>query len=316
MAFDFLNNSIRILHVDDDEQDYIIIRDLLDDITDLNIQLVWVATYEEALTILTRNEHDLCLLDYFLGEHNGLELIKQAKANGSHIPIVMLTGTGSRIIDWEAMKSGVIYYLDKNRMDEFDLERAIRYGIEHAELLRQVRDLNASLEERVEKRTEQLQQANEQLEREIAERERVEAELQQLRAEREDQTLQYIGRPARANVTSNMLGIRSLREAAPETFQKLVNHYEQILDLALHRRTYWVEDDRVSNEIRNLAETMGKFRIGPRDIVEIYNLALKNKRDEENIERKAQAYVEEGRLTLLELMGYLISFYRNNVTGR
>jgi hypothetical protein len=45
-------------------------------------------------------------------------------------------------------------------------------------------------------------------------------------------------------------------------------------------------------------------------VIDIYSTALKLKTDT-TMNGKAQAYVAEGRLIILELMGYLVSFYRN-----
>ena len=314
MHIDFLELTLKILHVDDDEDDFIIMRDVLENIGDLSFEIEWIGTYEQALERLRQNEHDLCLLDFHLGERNGLELMQQALIEGCTIPFVMLTGTGSRDIDLQAMRSGVSFYVDKDRLDAYDLERAIRYSLEHARLLRALQELNQTLEKRVLERTHLLEKANKQLEAEIAEREKAEAELQKLRNERVERTLQHITNSLKASVTSQQLGIYPLRESAPEVFERLVQRYSHILELALKRRAFWVEDDKVSDELRDLAEQLGALQIGPRDVVEIYNLALQRKNGHEP-PQKADVYVEEGRLTLLELMGYLVSYYRNLTSG-
>lgn len=153
---------LKILHVDDDEEDFIIMRDLLDNIPNLSFDIDWIGIYGDALEKLRHNEHDLCLLDFHLGKHDGLELMHEARAEGCQVPFVMLTGTGNRNIDLEAMRSGASFYVDKNKLDPYDLERAIRYSLENARLLRAVQELNETLEERVEERTRLLIEASEQ----------------------------------------------------------------------------------------------------------------------------------------------------------
>ena len=49
-------------------------------------------------------------------------------------------------------------------------------------------------------------------------------------------------------------------------------------------------------------------------MVDIHTKALRQKTQDANL-AKAQAYVGEGRLMVLELMGYLTSFYRKYYIG-
>ena len=71
--------AIRILLVDDDEDDFVVTRDLLAD-SRTPFELDWISTFDEAIDALIRDEHDLYLIDYRLGEHNGLELLSHAVA--------------------------------------------------------------------------------------------------------------------------------------------------------------------------------------------------------------------------------------------
>jgi signal transduction histidine kinase len=135
---------VRVLLVDDDEDDYIITRDLISKIRDRRYQLEWVDNYDAALTALQRHAHDICLLDYRLGSRTGLELLRESKAFNGRLPMILLTGQGDHEIDVEAMKAGVADYLIKGQLDADKLERAIRYAIkgQHAnERLRRERDL-------------------------------------------------------------------------------------------------------------------------------------------------------------------------------
>ena len=135
---------VRVLLVDDDEDDYIITRDLISQIRDHRYQLEWVDNYDAALTALHRHEHDICLLDFRLGSRTGLELLQESRSLSGRLPMILLTGQGDHEIDMEAMKAGAADYLIKGQLDADKLERAIRYAIEgqHAEeRLRRERDL-------------------------------------------------------------------------------------------------------------------------------------------------------------------------------
>ena len=135
---------VRVLLVDDDEDDYIITRNLISEIRDHRYQLEWVDNYDAALAALHRHEHDICLLDYRLGSRTGLELLQESSSFNGRPPMILLTGQGDHEIDIEAMKAGAADYLIKGQLDADKLERAIRYAIEgqHAkERLRRERDL-------------------------------------------------------------------------------------------------------------------------------------------------------------------------------
>lgn len=103
-------------------------------------------------------------------------------------------------------------------------------------------------------------------------------------------------------------GSARLSEYMPEIFHQLNLHYEELLDLAIDQRTYKV-DHRLSDKLRALSKRLGQLRAGPRDLVEIHSTALKKKLSGASPMRK-HAVGEEARLMLLELMGYLTTYYR------
>ena len=128
MEKDFL----KILLVDDDEDDFILTRDLLSEIGYKRFDLEWVATYEAASEIIAQKQHDVYLIDYRLGAQNGLELLREALAAGCKAPMILLTGQDDREIDVEATKAGAADYLVKGRIEPQLLERSIRYALERS----------------------------------------------------------------------------------------------------------------------------------------------------------------------------------------
>ncbi|MEJ7872994.1 MAG: hypothetical protein WKF67_12115, partial [Rubrobacteraceae bacterium] len=62
------NALLKVLLVEDDEDDYVIIRDLLSEMG--RFELEWVTDYDHALEAIEREEHDVYLLDYLLGERS------------------------------------------------------------------------------------------------------------------------------------------------------------------------------------------------------------------------------------------------------
>ena len=152
-----------VLLIEDDEDDYIIIRDQLEEITTTRYNLTWVTEYEEALRALESQNHSVCLLDFLLANYEGLDLLKEAKSRKLGIPIIFLTGQGRYEIDMAAMKEGAADYLVKDEITPSTLERTIRYAIEKAHAMDALARARDRLEQRVEARTRELSEANEAL---------------------------------------------------------------------------------------------------------------------------------------------------------
>jgi PAS domain S-box-containing protein len=123
--------QIKILLVEDDEDDYVLIRDMLSEIETAQFDLRWAATYEAARKALGQGDLDAVLVDYRLGEHDGIALVREAIAEGCRAPIVLLTGQGGYEVDVAAMEAGAVDYLVKDEVDAPLLERTLRYAVAH-----------------------------------------------------------------------------------------------------------------------------------------------------------------------------------------
>jgi signal transduction histidine kinase len=157
-------DKVRVLLVDDDEDDFIITRDIIDDIPGRNYRLEWTASFSKALQMVREERHDVYLVDFRLGAHDGLELITTAVKEGYTAPFILLTGQSDRETDEKAMRAGALDYLVKGTFNPYDLERSIRYSREHAKSLAEIQKLNTDLERRVEERTQELAEAIRKLE--------------------------------------------------------------------------------------------------------------------------------------------------------
>jgi signal transduction histidine kinase len=136
---------IRILLVEDDEDDYLIARDLLGEIADAQYEPQWVRTYEEGLAELAANRHDVCLIDFRLGANSGLDLLREATQRGCAAPMILLTGAGDRDTDMAAMEAGAADFLDKTALTALLLDRAIRYALAQAQSRRDLLEQSSSL---------------------------------------------------------------------------------------------------------------------------------------------------------------------------
>jgi DNA-binding NtrC family response regulator len=130
---------IRVLLIDDDEDDYVLTRSLVSEIKGELFQIDWVATYSEALVKIAQKQHDVYLVDYRLGKQSGLDLLQEALALNGDAPFILLTGQGDRSIDIAAMQAGATDYLVKGEMTALILERTIRYAIGYSHTLKTLR---------------------------------------------------------------------------------------------------------------------------------------------------------------------------------
>lgn len=125
------------------------------------------------------------------------------------------------------------------------------------------------------------------------------------------------GEPARVladattSVTAELFGALSLGERAPSESLELLRRYGALLDQAFHRRVYREPADSISVELRAIAERLGELLASARDVAELHAQALKT-RTRALTPAKARAYVDEGGLLALELMGHLVSIYRRH----
>ena len=121
---------LRVLLVEDDEDDFFITRRLLDEVAMFDIETCWAATFAAAQRAILEKTFDVCLVDYHLGAHNGLEFLREATAADFSAPIILLTGLDDHAVDLEAMNAGAADYIIKGKMEAATLERSIRYAIE------------------------------------------------------------------------------------------------------------------------------------------------------------------------------------------
>jgi DNA-binding NtrC family response regulator len=133
------NKLIRVLLVDDDEDDYFLTREYFQDLVNWKFDIIWCANFRDAEAQIRNNKFDLYLFDYLLGENTGIDLIELACTFECEEPIILLTGKGDTKIAVEALRLGAADYLIKSELDAEKLERSIRYALERTSVLKALR---------------------------------------------------------------------------------------------------------------------------------------------------------------------------------
>ncbi|MEZ5490469.1 MAG: response regulator [Gammaproteobacteria bacterium] len=129
-----VNQEVRLLIVEDDEEDFLITSDLLDSTEAYQFDIDWLDQPDSAYETLTSNTYDLCLMDYRLGIQSGVDIVSQAVSAGCTAPIIMLTGQDDSGIEIAAARAGAVDYLIKDGLTPELLLRAIRYALVRKEI--------------------------------------------------------------------------------------------------------------------------------------------------------------------------------------
>ena len=123
------SDTIRVLLVEDDEDDYILTRDVLGSIDQQQHEIVWCRTFGKALGLLAEQRFDVALIDYRIGQETGIELLNAAKAKGHNVPMILLTGLDDHDVDITASEAGAFDYIVKDCFTSAIGERTIRFAL-------------------------------------------------------------------------------------------------------------------------------------------------------------------------------------------
>jgi PAS domain S-box-containing protein len=133
------NSPTRILIIEDDQDDFLIIEACINDIPDKAFLIDWCYDFDEALQRIAQANYDIYFVDYLLGERTGLELLREARALNCDEPLILLTGIGNREVDVQAMTIGAVDFLVKSELTTEKLERCIRYALERSSYIKALR---------------------------------------------------------------------------------------------------------------------------------------------------------------------------------
>ena len=103
---------IRILYIEDNKIDQRAVKRVINE-NELQYDITIVGTFREGVELLADEieKFDLLLLDYDLGDGNGIDILKKLK---NSLPVIFITGNGNESIAVEAMKLGAYDYLVKD----------------------------------------------------------------------------------------------------------------------------------------------------------------------------------------------------------
>ena len=149
-----------ILVIEDSEIDFLITEAQLRKALQQDFKLIWKQTFAEGLAHLLREPPHVGLVDYFIYEENGIDLIRMAREQGCQVPLILLTAKEDYQTDVSAMRAGADEYLVKRQLNPALLERVLRYISKVHRQRQEILELNQALEMRVNQRTAELISTN------------------------------------------------------------------------------------------------------------------------------------------------------------
>jgi diguanylate cyclase len=138
-----MTRPIRVLLVEDDEDDQVLAVACLEEIPAIVFDVDWVKTADEAIPLLRKGTYDISLLDFHLGKSTGLDILDAVR--GTTTPCILLTGQRDLKTDIAAMEAGASDYIVKQDLAADTLGRAIRYALERTGHLRSLEETRARL---------------------------------------------------------------------------------------------------------------------------------------------------------------------------
>lgn len=133
--------SLSVLVIEDDHEDYILLRTYLAHASRTHFELTHVDHFDDAAKLLVEQQYDAILCDYFLDGHTATDLFKHVKLIGVETPIVVLTGVAESELDDVLMQLGASDFIPKDELTTALLERSIRHAIERKRTEQQISQL-------------------------------------------------------------------------------------------------------------------------------------------------------------------------------
>ena len=136
---------VKILLLEDSEDDFQDLEALLSSMKGISFTLEWAQDFDDGLRALKEKAYDVCLLDSTLGPRGGIEFIREAKAQGNEVPIIMLSESGNSDQDLTALRAGADDYLIKGKIHPTFLRRAVKHALARRRSKREANALQKQL---------------------------------------------------------------------------------------------------------------------------------------------------------------------------
>jgi CheY-like chemotaxis protein len=130
---------LRILALEDNDEDYQTLRRFLTPLTPLGNRTVWATTVADAMPLLANEVFDVCLVDLHLPDGHGLQVVQWLTDERPEVATVVMTADEHPDTDALALVAGADFFLAKSEWSSATLLRAVRYAVAHRRRLQEAR---------------------------------------------------------------------------------------------------------------------------------------------------------------------------------
>ncbi len=141
-----MSKPVRILLIEDDESDAVLLRELLRDSEPHGFTMDRADRLAEGLARLDDGRYDIALVDVSLPDASGLESVQRVRERAPELPVLVLTGHDDPRLAAGAGRAGASDYIVKGQFSPTALARAIRLAIEREHLESAMRRRVAEIE--------------------------------------------------------------------------------------------------------------------------------------------------------------------------
>ncbi|MGH1350845.1 MAG: putative bifunctional diguanylate cyclase/phosphodiesterase [Methyloligellaceae bacterium] len=125
------NKAIKLLIIEDNEADQVILDRFIATITDLKFEIETAQTLSHAKSILSKGGFDIILLDFYLPDGQAPEFIREM-SRIIETPFIVLTGRKDAEVEKEILDSGATDFIPKSELNQTLLARVIKFSLERS----------------------------------------------------------------------------------------------------------------------------------------------------------------------------------------
>ena len=133
-----LYNNLNILVVEDNQGDFILIKEYLHEIF-TNVKIYHAITLEQANEMVALHNLDVILLDLTLPDGLGIDTFLSLQSKAEQIPVIIITGLEDSKLALESLHDGAQDYIVKDDCTPTLLSKSIKYGIERSNIRRHLK---------------------------------------------------------------------------------------------------------------------------------------------------------------------------------
>lgn len=133
---------IRMLLVEDNAADIRLIKEMLRDSNNTELEMSYAENLSDCLAYIERQSPEVVLLDMSLPDSEWPDTLIKVIDKAPDVPIVVLTGLDDEERALEAVQKGAQDYLVKNQIDTNLLLRTMRYAIERHKMSKELRAMS------------------------------------------------------------------------------------------------------------------------------------------------------------------------------